>query len=207
MTVAFRLQDDDQRPRSPNDNDQHRRAPDHRQARPIAHRADGRRRPEQASGRIAVGRRNGRGALLESPALRPGTPRLARSRPLHPLQGHATPFYYSLLAERGYFSTELLRVPHARGARSGATLDERGTGHRDVERVTGPGLSFAIGHAIAGRLDQRDFRCWVMMGDGELNEGQVWEAAMAVPTSASATASSPSSTATASRTTASPTPS
>jgi transketolase len=45
----------------------------------------------------------------------------------------------------------------------------------------GQGLSFAIGHSIAGRLDNRDYRCWVLMGDGELNEGQVWEAAMAVP--------------------------
>ncbi|HMO95238.1 MAG TPA: thiamine pyrophosphate-dependent enzyme, partial [Tepidiformaceae bacterium] len=44
----------------------------------------------------------------------------------------------------------------------------------------GQGLSFAIGHAMAGRLDGRDFRCWVMLGDGELNEGEVWESVMAV---------------------------
>ncbi|MCK9519943.1 MAG: thiamine pyrophosphate-dependent enzyme, partial [Dehalococcoidia bacterium] len=45
----------------------------------------------------------------------------------------------------------------------------------------GQGLSFAIGQALAAKLDGRDYRCWVLMGDGELNEGQVWEAAMAVP--------------------------
>ena len=97
-------------------------------------------------------------------------------------KGHATPFYYSLLAERGFFSTELLQ--HFR------KLNSPLQGHPSMGSVPGvemsggslgQGLSFAIGHALAGRLDRRDFRCWVMMGDGELNEGQVWEAAMAVP--------------------------
>lgn len=97
-------------------------------------------------------------------------------------KGHATPFYYSILAERGYFNPELLS-----GFRSlGSPLQ----GHPSMGAVAGvemssgslgQGLSFAIGHAIAGRLDNRDYRCWVLMGDGELNEGQVWEAAMAVP--------------------------
>lgn len=97
-------------------------------------------------------------------------------------KGHATPFYYSLLAERGYFSPELLRKFR--------TLGSPLQGHPSMGAVPGiemssgslgQGLSFAIGHALSGRLDNRDFRCWVMMGDGELNEGQVWEAAQAVP--------------------------
>ena len=97
-------------------------------------------------------------------------------------KGHATPFYYSLLAERGFFSTELLE-----GFRSlGSPLQ----GHPSMNAAPGiemsggslgQGLSFAIGQSIAGRMDGRDYRCWVLMGDGELNEGQVWEAAMAVP--------------------------
>jgi transketolase len=97
-------------------------------------------------------------------------------------KGHATPFYYSILAERGYYNPELLS-----GFRSlGSPLQ----GHPSMGAVPGvemssgslgQGLSFAIGHSIAGRLDNRDYRCWVLMGDGELNEGQVWEAAMAVP--------------------------
>jgi transketolase len=95
-------------------------------------------------------------------------------------KGHATPFYYALLAERGYFSTGLLE-----GFR---TLGSPLQGHPSMKSVPGvemsggslgQGLSFAIGQATAGRLDGRDFRCWVLMGDGELNEGQVWEAAMA----------------------------
>lgn len=94
-------------------------------------------------------------------------------------KGHATPFYYSILAERGFFSTELLG--------SFRTLGSPLQGHPSMGALPGiemsggslgQGLSFAIGQSLAGRLDKRDYRCWVLMGDGELNEGQVWEAAM-----------------------------
>jgi len=97
-------------------------------------------------------------------------------------KGHATPFYYAVLAERGFFSTELLS-----GFR---TLGSPLQGHPSMQMAPGiemsggslgQGMSFAIGQSIAGRVDGRDYRCFVMMGDGELNEGQVWEAAMAVP--------------------------
>ncbi len=96
-------------------------------------------------------------------------------------KGHATPFYYSVLAQRGYYSAELLK-----GFRS---LGNPLQGHPSMNAAPGiemsggslgQGLSFAIGHAMAGRLDRRDFRCWVLLGDGELNEGQVWESAEAV---------------------------
>lgn len=97
-------------------------------------------------------------------------------------KGHATPFLYSLLCERGYFSEELLS-----GFR---TLGSPLQGHPSMHALPGiemssgslgQGLAFAIGHAVAARLDNRDYRCWVMMGDGELNEGEIWESAMAVP--------------------------
>lgn len=97
-------------------------------------------------------------------------------------KGHATPFYYAILAERGFFSTELLK--------SFRSLGSPLQGHPSMGALPGiemsggslgQGLSFAIGHSLAGRLDKHDFRCWVLMGDGELNEGQVWEAAQAVP--------------------------
>ena len=97
-------------------------------------------------------------------------------------KGHATPFYYSILAERGYFDTSLLK-----GFR---TLGSPLQGHPSMDAVPGiemsggslgQGLAFAIGQAMAGRLDGLDYRCWVLLGDGELNEGQVWESAMAVP--------------------------
>jgi transketolase len=96
-------------------------------------------------------------------------------------KGHATPFLYSILAERGYFSTELLN--------SFRSLGSPLQGHPSMESVPGvemsggslgQGLSFAIGQALAARMDGRDYRCWVLLGDGELDEGQVWEAAMAI---------------------------
>jgi transketolase len=96
-------------------------------------------------------------------------------------KGHATPFYYAILGERGYFSTELFK--------SFRTLGSPLQGHPSMQALPGvemsggslgQGLSFAIGHAIGGRLDKRDYRNWVLLGDGELNEGQCWEAAEAV---------------------------
>ncbi len=97
-------------------------------------------------------------------------------------KGHATPFYYSILAERGYFSTELLASFRSLGSPlQGHPSMGAAPGIEMSGGSLGQGLSFAIGHALAGRADRRDFRCFVMMGDGELNEGQVWEAAMAVP--------------------------
>ena len=97
-------------------------------------------------------------------------------------KGHATPFYYSILAERGYFSTELLASFRSLGSPlQGHPSMGAAPGIEMSGGSLGQGLSFAIGHAMAGRADRRDFRCFVLMGDGELNEGQVWEAAMAVP--------------------------
>lgn len=95
-------------------------------------------------------------------------------------KGHAAPALYAVLAEAGYFERELL-----------GTLRELGSpleGHPNmrvlpgVEASTGSlgqGLSIGLGHALAGRVDGRDYRVYVMVGDGECDEGQVWEAAMA----------------------------
>jgi len=95
-------------------------------------------------------------------------------------KGHAAPLLYATLAETGYFPTaELLTLRQ---------LDSRMQGHTDMTvtpgvemsaGALGQGLSFAIGIALAGRLDRRDYRVYVLIGDGECDEGQVWEAAMA----------------------------
>ena len=95
-------------------------------------------------------------------------------------KGHAAPVLYATLAERGYFPVDELATLRQ--------LDSRLQGHTD--RVTcpgvemsagalGQGLSFAIGVALAGRLNSQDYRVYVLLGDGECDEGQVWEAAMA----------------------------
>ena len=94
-------------------------------------------------------------------------------------KGHASAAYYATLAERGFFSTEEL-VEFRK-------LSSRLQGHPDrryipgVDMTTGSlgqGLSAANGMAIAGKLDNKDYRVYCVLGDGEIQEGQVWEAAM-----------------------------
>jgi len=94
-------------------------------------------------------------------------------------KGHAAPLLYSTLAECGYFPVEELATLRQ--------LDSRLQGHTDrtltpgVEMsagALGQGLSFAIGIALAGRLNLQKYRVYVLLGDGECDEGQVWEAAM-----------------------------
>jgi transketolase len=95
-------------------------------------------------------------------------------------KGHAAPLLYAVLAEAGYFSKDLL--PTLR------KLDSPLEGHPNMRRLPGveastgslgQGLSIGIGHALATRLDGYDSRIYVLTGDGELDEGQVWEASMA----------------------------
>jgi transketolase len=95
-------------------------------------------------------------------------------------KGHAAPALYVTLAETGYFKPDLL-----------FSLRQLGSpveGHPNmrvlpgVEASTGSlgqGLSIGLGHALAARLDGRDYRVYVLIGDGEADEGQIWEAAMA----------------------------
>jgi transketolase len=95
-------------------------------------------------------------------------------------KGHAAPGLYVTLAEAGYFNPELLSTLR----KSGSPLEGHPVMHTlpGVEASTGSlgqGLSIGLGHALAGRLDGRNFRVFVMLGDGESDEGQVWEAAMA----------------------------
>jgi len=94
-------------------------------------------------------------------------------------KGHGAPGLYVTLAEAGFFDPSLLQ-----------TLRETGSpveGHPNmralpgVEASTGSlgqGLSIGLGHALAARVDKRDYRVYVIIGDGESDEGQIWEAAM-----------------------------
>lgn len=94
-------------------------------------------------------------------------------------KGHAAPLLYAVLAEAGFFSTDLL--PTLR--KIGSPLE----GHPNMRRLPGveastgslgQGLSIGVGAALAARLDKTDARVYVLTGDGELGEGQVWEACM-----------------------------
>lgn len=94
-------------------------------------------------------------------------------------KGHAAPLLYSVLARKGYFNVDELK-----GFRKfGAMLQ----GHPDMKGVPGvdmstgslaQGFSAAVGMALVGKLDKKEYRTYVLLGDGELEEGQAWEAAM-----------------------------
>ena len=94
-------------------------------------------------------------------------------------KGHAAPGWYSVLAERGYFDKEELKgLRHV-----GCFLQ----GHPDMKHIPGvdmssgslgQGISAAVGMALAGKMDNASYRVYTLLGDGEIQEGQVWEAAM-----------------------------
>ena len=95
-------------------------------------------------------------------------------------KGHCAPALYSCLANRGYFDVEELKTFR--------NINSRFQGHPDKNKVPGvdmttgslgQGLSSANGMAIAGKMDNKNYRVYCVLGDGEIEEGQVWEAAMA----------------------------
>lgn len=95
-------------------------------------------------------------------------------------KGHAAPLLYAALAESGYFDVDELATLRVLGSRLQGHCDMTMTlGVEMSSGSLGQGLSFGIGIALAGRLDSRDYRVYVLLGDGECDEGQVWEAAMA----------------------------
>ncbi|NLG33399.1 MAG: transketolase [Syntrophomonadaceae bacterium] len=95
-------------------------------------------------------------------------------------KGHAAPLLYAVLAEAGFFASEYL-----------ATLRQLGSplqGHPDMRKLPGveastgslgQGISWAVGMALGAKMDKRDCRIYTLLGDGEIQEGMVWEAAMA----------------------------
>lgn len=97
-------------------------------------------------------------------------------------KGHSAIGLYATLALRGYFPVNELRTFDA--------IDSRLQGHPDMTRTPGvdmgtgslgQGLSVGLGMALGAKLAGRDFHTWVMLGDGELHEGQVWEAIQVAP--------------------------
>lgn len=95
-------------------------------------------------------------------------------------KGHAAPILYAALAERGYIPIEELTTLRRPGSCLQGHCDMTATPGVEMSSGSlGQGLSFGIGIALAGRLDARAYRVYVLLGDGECDEGQVWEAAMA----------------------------
>ena len=95
-------------------------------------------------------------------------------------KGHAAPLLYAVLAECGYFPVEELTTLRQMDSRLQGHTDRTATPGVEMSSGSlGQGLSFAIGTALAGRLNAQKLRVYVLLGDGECNEGQVWEGAMA----------------------------
>jgi transketolase len=109
----------------------------------------------------------------------PANPKLADRDRFVLSKGHVAPGLYSTLAQKGFFPKEdLLTLRH-----TGSYLQ----GHPDMKHIPGvdmssgslgQGVSAAVGMAAAGKYDNKDYRVYALTGDGELEEGQIWEAAM-----------------------------
>ena len=94
-------------------------------------------------------------------------------------KGHCTPALYPTLALRGFFPLEDLQLFRSiRGHMSGHAEMHHVPGVDMSTGSLGQGISAAVGMALAGKLDGKDYRVYTMLGDGEIEEGQVWEAAM-----------------------------
>ncbi len=95
-------------------------------------------------------------------------------------KGHGAPALYAMLSLKGYFSEEEVLSFRQLGSRLSGHPDMTGTPGVDMSTGSlGQGISAAVGMALAGKLDKKDYRVYSILGDGEIAEGQVWEAAMA----------------------------
>ena len=94
-------------------------------------------------------------------------------------KGHAAPVLYSVLARRGYFPVEELSTLRKIGSRLQGHPSMKCLPGIDMSTGSlGQGISVAVGMSLAGKIDNKDYRVYALLGDGELEEGQVWEAAM-----------------------------
>ena len=109
----------------------------------------------------------------------PKNPRAPESDKFHLSKGHCCPLLYAVLAESGYFQKEELWKLRQKGAILQGHPDRRTPGVNVASGSLGQGLSVSVGMSLAGKLDKRDYRVYCLMGDGELQEGNIWEAAMA----------------------------
>ena len=95
-------------------------------------------------------------------------------------KGHAAPVLYSALARRGFFDIEELKTLRKIGSRLQGHPNMNDLAGVDMSTGSlGQGISAAVGMALAGKIDKKSYRVYAVLGDGELEEGQVWEAAMA----------------------------
>ena len=112
--------------------------------------------------------------------IKPQEPRWADRDRFVLSKGHAAPVLYAALAEQGFFPKEELQGLRQTGHMLQGHPDMKKTPGVDMSTGSlGQGLSAANGMALAGKLDGKDYRVYALLGDGEMAEGQIWEAAMA----------------------------
>ncbi|MDD4980989.1 MAG: transketolase [Candidatus Omnitrophica bacterium] len=115
-------------------------------------------------------------SVLRHDPKKPGWPERDR---FHMSKGHCCPLWYAVLAESGYFPIERLWTLRRLGSMLQGHPDRHTTGIDVASGSLGQGLSVALGMSLAARIDKKDYRVYCLMGDGEIQEGNIWEAAMA----------------------------
>lgn len=110
---------------------------------------------------------------------RPEDPKWPDRDRFHLSKGHCCPALYAVLSLAGYFPEDKLWTLRKLGSLLQGHPDRRTPGIEVASGSLGQGLSVALGMALAGRLDRKDYRVYTLLGDGELQEGNVWEAVMA----------------------------
>jgi len=109
----------------------------------------------------------------------PDQPQWPQRDRFHLSKGHCCPLWYAVLAESGYFPAQKLSTLRQFGSMLQGHPDRRTPGVEVASGSLGQGLSVALGMSLAARIDKMDYRVYVLMGDGEIQEGNIWEAAMA----------------------------
>lgn len=109
----------------------------------------------------------------------PKNPRWPDRDRFHMSKGHCCPLWYAVLAESGYFAVDKLWTLRQLGSILQGHPDRRTPGVDVASGSLGQGLSVALGMSLAAKIDKKDYRIYVLLGDGEIQEGNIWEAAMA----------------------------
>ncbi len=108
----------------------------------------------------------------------PKQPKLAGRDRFHMSKGHCAPLWYAVLADLGFFPKEKLFTLRKLGSMLQGHPDCRTPGIEVASGSLGQGLSVSVGMCLAAKVDQADYRVYCLMGDGEIQEGNIWEAAM-----------------------------
>lgn len=110
---------------------------------------------------------------------RPKQPDWPQRDRMHFSKGHCCPLWYAVLSLAGYFPAGELKTLRRLGSMLQGHPDRRTPGVEVASGSLGQGLSVGVGMGLAAKIDKKDYRVYVLLGDGEIQEGNIWEAAMA----------------------------